>query len=107
MEYTSLTQDMATQILQRKLVEVEAEHYQIVMNLELARNSGVADDPATHEQMEAATRQLGQLELQQKELMGKLGMLPRELVASNGHAPEPVTKKAPRKRATPRNRSEE
>jgi hypothetical protein len=89
MEYARLSPDQARQLIERKLIEVEAEHFRITMDMDLAHKSGVDRDPSAMDQMAAAAMQCAQLETQQQELLSRLEQgIPSNPPSNGDEAPD-------------------
>jgi hypothetical protein len=67
--YSTLTDAQKTQILRQKLLEVEAEHFGLNKNVELANAAGISN-----QQVEEAHSQIRMLETQMRILREDLGI---------------------------------
>ena len=83
--YARLTSEQKVNILEQKLLELEAEHFATNMNIELADEANIESD-----QLEQARGQLAMVELQLASVKGQI-----EALGGEAEKPKVVRKRAP------------
>lgn len=93
--YARLTKDQEREIREQKLLQVEAEHFQLSMEVELAGAAGIENA-----QVDEARTRLAMLEIQVHLLRERIGINPVVPKVVNG------TAKTVRRRSAPKSKSD-